>query len=74
MKDPDLRPFMRTFFRYQIAVVLGLAAMAAIVLPDGEHLTWPCFLTGVSMLVLIPLVIDLPMLWWDTRVARRNRS
>jgi len=73
--DDLSRLFMRNFIRYTvIPCTLGLAAMAAIVLPGpGDDLGLTRLLVGCSMLILFPAAAALILPRWDRKTASQNR-
>ncbi|MFC9497661.1 hypothetical protein [Streptomyces sp. NPDC056982] len=49
-------PLRLTVYMMVIPLILGISAMAAIVLPRGGHeLTWPRLLTGLATLAVVQL-------------------
>lgn len=66
---------MRNFVRYMvIPCSLGLAAMAAIVLPGpGDDLSMTRLLLGCSMLLLVPAGMGWPLLYLDKRRMQRKQ-
>ena len=61
--------YLRSLVRYMVIPCgIGFAAFAAIVLPgDGDNLSVTRLLVGASMMVVVPLAIDVPMLRYDKR-------
>lgn len=59
----------RRFARYQvIPLTTGLAAMAAIVLPDGNNLSWIRFSAGGAVF----LALSFAVAWALARTDRRH--
>ncbi|WP_127468747.1 hypothetical protein [Streptomyces sp. B27] len=60
----------RRFVRYQvIPLATGLAAMAAIVLPDGDNLSWIRFGAGGAAFLALSFAVT----WTLARTDRRHR-
>lgn len=69
--DASSRLLVTSFTRYTVGpCVLGLAAMAAIVLPgEGSDLSMMRLLVGCSMMILFPAVAVFALLRRDRRRA-----